>query len=120
MRLSSWSVAIVLAMAFSYSAPQEMLSENPSQPRTQATHPDHDISTDSFGRSIIATGISFAEQQTKQKPRFAEFMCSYAEVFRFAVVVTKAVIPTAFWGSQKNFKLVTNCECCSPTYMESS
>jgi telomerase reverse transcriptase len=86
-----------------------MLSEDPSQPRTQATYSDNDISIDSAGRSIIAAGISFAEQQTKQKPRFAEFMCSYAEVFRFAVVVTKAVIPKVFWGSEKNFKIVTNC-----------
>ena len=92
-----------------------MLCENQTQPRTQAMHSSHDISVNSAGHSIIATGLSSVEQQIKQKPRFAEFMCSYAEVFRFAVVVTKRVIPMQFWGSQKNFKLVTDCESSSHT-----
>lgn len=88
-----------------------MLSETHTQLRTQASYSGNDTSVDSAGRSILATGISLAEKQAKQKPRFAEFMCSYAEVFRFAVVVTKTVVPMCLWGSQRNFKLITGCEC---------
>lgn len=102
------------------------MSESHSDPFSQAMHSSNTV-LDSEGRSIQATGLSSAAQQVKQKPRFAEFMCSYAEVctayrhllttisppassqvYRFAVAVTKTVIPMQFWGSQHNFKLVTH------------
>ncbi|GJE88721.1 telomerase reverse transcriptase [Phanerochaete sordida] len=86
----------------------EMMSETHSQAlQTQPPWPSNEISVDSEGRSIVAAGVSFTTAQVRQKPRFAEFMCSYAEVFRFAVIVTKTVIPMAFWGSEYNFKLIT-------------
>ncbi|TFY78051.1 hypothetical protein EWM64_g5960 [Hericium alpestre] len=36
------------------------------------------------------------------------FACGYNEVFRYAVLVTKAVIPKALWGSDENFKVMMN------------
>ncbi|KAN0139057.1 Telomerase ribonucleoprotein complex - RNA binding domain containing protein [Lactarius tabidus] len=50
--------------------------------------------------SCLSTGGS------KCKPRFAEFACSFVEIFRFAAVVTKAVIPMSFWGGDENFRVV--------------
>ncbi|KZP22725.1 hypothetical protein FIBSPDRAFT_910389 [Athelia psychrophila] len=50
--------------------------------------------------------ISQAVKPSKVKPRFAEFTCSHTEVYRYAVLVTDAVIPKAFWGSTRNTKLV--------------
>ena len=41
----------------------------------------------------------------KAKPRFAEFVCTHVEVYRFVVLVTKAVIPYRFWGSKNNFSV---------------
>ncbi|KAL0953283.1 hypothetical protein HGRIS_004533 [Hohenbuehelia grisea] len=84
----------------------EMLSEDSSQAdlRTQRSYAN--LSIDSTGQRIQPDGLSQAERHTKHKPRFAEFACSYTEVYRFVVVVTKFVIPKAFWGSQANFKLV--------------
>ncbi|KAG1899510.1 uncharacterized protein F5891DRAFT_953648, partial [Suillus fuscotomentosus] len=45
------------------------------------------------------------------KPRFLEFTCSHAKVFRHAILVTKAVIPNAFWGCEKNFEVFQGCMC---------
>ncbi|KAH8117878.1 hypothetical protein DFH11DRAFT_1474784, partial [Phellopilus nigrolimitatus] len=47
---------------------------------------------------------SKANSQMKYKPKFAEFTCSYAEVFLYARAVTKAVIPYALWGCAQNRK----------------
>lgn len=55
------------------------MAENSSLLLSQARLP-HNISTDSYGRSIVAKGLSQAAAQVRNKPRFAEFMCSYAEV----------------------------------------
>lgn len=41
----------------------------------------------------------------KAKPRFAEFMCTHVEVYRYVVLVTKAVIPNRLWGSGHNFSV---------------
>ncbi|EIN09703.1 hypothetical protein PUNSTDRAFT_20563, partial [Punctularia strigosozonata HHB-11173 SS5] len=57
-------------------------------------------------RTILATGLTQAEKQVKQKPRFADFECNHHEVFRYVILVTKAVIPGPFWGSADNFKVV--------------
>ncbi|VDB94295.1 unnamed protein product [Peniophora sp. CBMAI 1063] len=41
----------------------------------------------------------------KAKPRFAEFVCTHVEVFRYVVLVTKAVVPQRMWGSAHNFSI---------------
>lgn len=84
------------------------------------------VSVDTSGWPVLPHGLSQAEKQGKKKPRFAEFTCSHTEVgvlywvapsgtcvahareqvYRYAVLVTKAVIPNAFWGSAKNTKLM--------------
>ncbi|KAN0092974.1 Telomerase ribonucleoprotein complex - RNA binding domain containing protein [Tylopilus felleus] len=65
-----------------------------------------DVSIDSSGNSILPQGLSQAKKYAMHKPRFIEFTCSYVEVFRYVMLVTKIVIPKQFWGSQRNFKLV--------------
>jgi hypothetical protein len=99
------------------------MSERSIQLRTQLVLPDANASVDSEGWPIIAHGLSQAEKHVKHKPRFAEFACSHTEVsvyyqalivpllklykiYRYAALITKAVIPKAFWGSDRNFKLV--------------
>ncbi|OBZ72156.1 Telomerase reverse transcriptase [Grifola frondosa] len=84
----------------------EMMSEHSIQLQTQGTLSDPNASVDSVGRSIVPHGLSQAQRHYKNKPRFAEFACNYAEVYRYAVLVTNAVIPKAFWGCDKNFKVV--------------
>lgn len=102
-----------------------MMSERSIQLRTQPGLVDANTSVDSSGYHVTAHGLSQAEKHTKHKPRFAEFACSHSEVsmsikyslhkcfylmvmqvYCYAVLVTKAVIPTAFWGNSDNFKLV--------------
>lgn len=101
------------------------MSERSIQLRTQFVPPDANASVDSVGWPIIPHGLSQAEKYVKHKPRFAEFACSHTEVsvyyqalifsllklykiqiYRYAALITKAVIPKAFWGSDRNFKLV--------------
>ncbi|KAH9063859.1 hypothetical protein EDB87DRAFT_73713 [Lactarius vividus] len=77
---------------------QELLSEESIYMSTQRSSTST-LST-SLGPSYPSTGGS------KCKPRFAEFACPFVEVYRFAVVVTKAVIPKNFWGGNENFRLV--------------
>ncbi|PSR75587.1 hypothetical protein PHLCEN_2v9067, partial [Hermanssonia centrifuga] len=84
----------------------EMMSEDSFQLNSQAFHPNHTVSFDSTGQPISAQGLSQSSKQAKKKPRFAEFTCSHAEVYCYAVLVTKLVIPPAFWGSKKNFAVV--------------
>ena len=56
------------------------MSETSAQIQTQASVVESDISLDSAGRPIITHGQSQArKQQTKPKPRFAEFACSVGE-----------------------------------------
>ncbi|KAI0955894.1 hypothetical protein AcV7_006436 [Taiwanofungus camphoratus] len=83
-----------------------LMSEYSSQLRSQATMVDTSVSVDSSGRPIFPHGLSQAQKQLKNKPRFVEFACSYTEVYRYAALVTNAVIPRAFWGCEKNRKLV--------------
>ncbi|KAI0749801.1 hypothetical protein C8Q80DRAFT_1101837 [Daedaleopsis nitida] len=83
------------------------MSETSIQLQTQASMMDtSSVSLDSAGRPIIIYPPSQARRQAKYKPRFAEFACDTGEVFRFAVLVTKTVIPKAFWGNEKNLELV--------------
>ncbi|KAG5635812.1 hypothetical protein H0H81_010060 [Sphagnurus paluster] len=62
-------------------------------------------SVDLSGKVISPTGVA-QERHGKLKPRFADFACPNVEVYRYVALVTKAVIPKAFWGSDANFKVV--------------
>jgi telomerase reverse transcriptase len=86
----------------------EMVSEHSLRLETQPTRYNGDTSIDSNGNSILPQGLSQAKKHGMNKPRFIEFTCSYVEVFRYVMLVTKMVIPKQFWGSRKNFKLVQN------------
>ena len=98
---------------------QELMSETlSSQLYTQERRSDHSISFDSSGRPIMPQGLSQAKQEATQKPRFAEFTCSYNEVYCFAVLITKTVIPMQFWGSKWNFNLIKDREFLSFTLVE--
>ncbi|GLB40371.1 putative telomerase reverse transcriptase [Lyophyllum shimeji] len=63
-------------------------------------------SVDSHGNSILPPGLTQAERDVKSKPRFADFACPPIEVFRYVALVTKTVIPKAFWGNEANFKVI--------------
>ncbi|KAF8206272.1 hypothetical protein K438DRAFT_1457948, partial [Mycena galopus ATCC 62051] len=79
--------------------------------RTQKSVVTNDISLDSEGNSVLPAGLTQAALHAKTKPRFVEYSCSHIEVYRYAVLVTKAVIPKVFWGSETNFKHVLRREC---------
>ncbi|CAK5268459.1 unnamed protein product [Mycena citricolor] len=81
----------------------ELISEHPSSnPRTQPPPIDHSL--DSEGNSIQPNGLTQAAFHAKNKPRFVEYSCSYNEVYRYVILVSKAVIPKTFWGTEENFK----------------
>ncbi|KAF5367406.1 hypothetical protein D9758_003636 [Tetrapyrgos nigripes] len=80
----------------------QLISENSSEPLLQTQQPVGEISLDSAGNSILG----HFSTQTKNKPRFAEFCFHVNEVYRYVVLVTNAVIPKRFWGSEANFKLI--------------
>ncbi|KAI0367818.1 hypothetical protein BV20DRAFT_915159, partial [Pilatotrama ljubarskyi] len=82
------------------------MSETSIQLQTQVTLGDGSVSLDSAGRPVISHDLSQAHRQVKYKPRFAEFVCEVGEVYRYAVLVTKAVIPDTFWGSRRNFEVL--------------
>ncbi|KAI0833540.1 hypothetical protein BC628DRAFT_1308718 [Trametes gibbosa] len=82
------------------------MSETSTQLRTQATFIDANVSLDSAGRPMLIHEPSQARRQIQHKPKFAEFVCSAGEVYRYAILVTKAVIPKTLWGSTKNFDVV--------------
>ncbi|KAI8969502.1 hypothetical protein BD414DRAFT_428487 [Trametes punicea] len=90
------------------------MSESSIQLQTQATVVDGSISLDSAGRPMIAHHQSQARKNAKDKPRFAEFVCSVEEVYRYAVLITNAVIPKAFWGSNRNFQVTMSSKFCLP------
>ncbi|KAJ7903387.1 hypothetical protein B0H14DRAFT_2171795, partial [Mycena olivaceomarginata] len=77
-----------------------------SAPRTQKSLPTTDISLDSEGNSILPAGLTQAALHAQTKPRFVEYSCSHIEVYQCVVLITKAVIPKVFWGSETNFKQV--------------
>ncbi|TFK45864.1 hypothetical protein OE88DRAFT_1639310 [Heliocybe sulcata] len=86
------------------------MSERGSQPKSQISRYNKSISIDISDRSIVNHALSQARKGAKLKPRFAEFACSHLEVYRYAMLVTKAVIPHALWGSQKNFRVIAQCQ----------
>jgi hypothetical protein len=59
---------------------QELMSERSIQLRSQLALGDASTSVDSVGWPIVPHGPSQAERHVKNKPRFAEFACSYTEV----------------------------------------
>ncbi|KAG0702506.1 hypothetical protein DFH29DRAFT_804932 [Suillus ampliporus] len=83
-----------------------MVSENSIQLKSQASQ--NEMSIDSAGNSIVAYDVQ-GKKELEHKPRFLEFTCGHFEVFRYAMLVTKAVIPKAFWGCEKNFEIVQGC-----------
>lgn len=83
-----------------------MLSEQSIQLATQASLRLDDISVDSAGSQVKPLGPTQLSKQAPSKPKFVEFECSHYEVFRYASLVTDAVIPKAFWGSKANYTLV--------------
>ncbi|KAG2060492.1 hypothetical protein BDR06DRAFT_966976 [Suillus hirtellus] len=76
---------------------EEMVSEK------QYIQQDSQVSQKDMLEDTMACGGS---QDTKQKLQFADFTCSYSEVSCYAVLVTNAVIPKAFCGCEKNFKII--------------
>ncbi|OJT07372.1 Telomerase reverse transcriptase [Trametes pubescens] len=78
------------------------MSETSVQLQTQATFIDTSVSLNSSGRPVIAHDTSQARRQVRHKPKFAEFVCSEGEVYRYANLVTKAVVPQAMWGNVKH------------------
>ncbi|EPT01422.1 hypothetical protein FOMPIDRAFT_1100516, partial [Fomitopsis schrenkii] len=90
------------------------MSEQSIQLRSQPSLTDVNVSTDSVGRPILPHGLSQARKHYKYKPRFAEFSCTFAEagrscwchVYRYAMLVTDAVIPRIVWGCRKNRRLI--------------
>ncbi|CAA7267063.1 unnamed protein product [Cyclocybe aegerita] len=85
----------------------EMISETSVQLRSQVSLGGLNTSLDSNGNPIKPLGLTQAQKHAKQKPRFVEFSCSHVEVYRYAVLITNAVIPKTFWGSKQNLKLVS-------------
>lgn len=73
---------------------------------TQISLRMEDISLDTSGNPILPMGATQAIRHAQNKPRFTEFECTHHEVFRYAALVTDAVIPKAFWGSAQNYSLV--------------
>lgn len=49
-----------------------------------------------------------ASQQSKCGRAEVHFL---AQIFRFAVLVTRTVIPKTFWGSDENFEVMMQCLC---------
>ncbi|KAG1744069.1 uncharacterized protein EDB91DRAFT_1050915 [Suillus paluster] len=83
-----------------------MVSENSIQLKSQASQ--NNMSIDSAGNSIVVHAVQ-GKREIEHKPRFLEFTCSHFEVYRYVILVTKAVIPKAFWGCEKNFEIVQGC-----------
>ena len=89
---------------------QELISEDSitlSQlPSTYGTHASANRTSSSAHVNLTQTSTT----ARKAKPRFAEFVCTHVEVFRYVRLVTKAVIPQRVWGSQHNFSVAMNGE----------
>ncbi|KAG6812970.1 hypothetical protein H0H92_015089 [Tricholoma furcatifolium] len=76
---------------------------------SQAPSSLDNLSFDSNGNPIPPFGLTQARQHAKTKPRFADFSCPFIEVHRYVALVTKAVIPKAFWGNETNFRVIMKC-----------
>jgi hypothetical protein len=76
-----------------------------SEPRTQATRADNSV-TLSHSSLVLPRGGTQAEKHTENKPKLAEYACSFYEVDSYVNAVVSQVIPRAFWGSEVNQQLV--------------
>ncbi|KAL5504247.1 EST2 [Sanghuangporus vaninii] len=93
----------------------ELISENASEElQTQMNYTMSTITARSTlgrqGRGSVRSSamesLSKMQSQVKLKPKFAEFICSHAEVYLYVCAVTKSVIPHSLWGCEKNRKMV--------------
>ena len=84
----------------------ELIAEETTQDllRTQAS--EKSILGNINDMSTSMRRISFPKTQSNHKPKFAEFMCSHAEVFLYVRAITKVVIPNEFWGCYRNRRTV--------------
>lgn len=91
------------------------------------TQPSMNTSVNSSCGTIAPFGSNQAKRHAKVKPRFADFTCSPVEVsqfnffrsacltasikvYRYVALVTRTVIPQAFWGSENNLKVILQCK----------
>ncbi|KAG5221222.1 telomerase reverse transcriptase [Salix suchowensis] len=79
---------------------KEMMSEDSSMLFSQLAQLDTSMDTSGYEASL---GVI---DQAKPKPKFAEFACSYVEVYRYVAAITHCVIPKAFWGNEANYRLI--------------
>ncbi|KAJ3546316.1 hypothetical protein NMY22_g2104 [Coprinellus aureogranulatus] len=84
----------------------ELMSEQSIQISTQLSLRLDDVSMDSAGKPVSPLRATQVARPVQHKPKFTEFECSHYEVFRYAKLVTNAVIPKAFWGNEANYRLV--------------
>ncbi|GAA6058467.1 hypothetical protein JCM3770_002740 [Rhodotorula araucariae] len=75
------------------------------QPRTQVSRGDVSIDI-SHASLIVPHGQTQAQEKAREKPKLAEYACSFYEVESFVLDAVAEVIPSAFWGSDENFKLI--------------
>ncbi|TEB25159.1 hypothetical protein FA13DRAFT_1738578 [Coprinellus micaceus] len=80
------------------------MSEQSIQLPSQLSLRLDDASMDSAGKPISPLRPTQIARATQHKPKFTEFECSHYEVYRYAKLVTNAVIPKAFWGSESNYR----------------
>ncbi|GAA5844734.1 hypothetical protein JCM9279_002901 [Rhodotorula babjevae] len=74
-------------------------------PHTQVSRGDVSIDI-SHASLVIPHGQTQAQEKARDKPKLAEFACSFHEVERFVHGAVAEVIPRAFWGSVENARLV--------------
>ncbi|THH09180.1 hypothetical protein EW146_g8757 [Bondarzewia mesenterica] len=84
----------------------ELMSEQSINLHSQRPIDSELVSDISLNRTTLPPSLTQSKPGTKAKPRFAEFACSILEVYRYVVLVTKAVIPKSLWGCDDNFKSV--------------
>ncbi|BGP48846.1 Telomerase reverse transcriptase [Rhodotorula kratochvilovae] len=75
------------------------------QPRTQVSRGDVSIDI-SHASLVVPHGQTQAQEKAREKPKLAEYACSFYEVERFVLDAVAEVIPRAFWGSDANCRVV--------------
>ncbi|KPV77795.1 uncharacterized protein RHOBADRAFT_33988, partial [Rhodotorula graminis WP1] len=74
-------------------------------PHTQISRGDVSIDI-SHASLVVPHGQTQAQEKAREKPKLAEFACSFHEVERFVQGAVGEVIPRAFWGSVENARLI--------------
>ncbi|KAF9533856.1 hypothetical protein CPB83DRAFT_756862 [Crepidotus variabilis] len=85
------------------------MSETSIQLKSQRSLPGANTSLDSNGSRIQPMGMTQAQKHARIKPKFVEFACSHTEIYRYVVLITNTIIPSAFWGSSRNLKVIFAC-----------